>query len=544
MMERENFATPVADPRGLRRFWLGALVALLLSPYVAVSLWGAKANLIGFFTDDSFYYLKTARNVFVAGFATFDGVNPTNGFHPLYFLLVTALAGLVPAPWFLNAVFLLHTATLWLAIFLLLSGAPTLTATGRMVSAALLAFPASFLFVWVSAGMEASLVVLATVLLFNAWLAAARLDFASCRANVWLSVAMTVFMLARLDLILVLLPFIAWFSAAQLRVYGNSARAALLNMVSAFALPLVCGTAYIVFEIVTTGHVVPVSGVVKQIYTVPFAASWHASTSNGKPALEVLAAAPMLISALALFWCGRNKNAAARPEQNALLLAAVAVVIYYLYLATYATNFYRWYFAMPAGAGAWIALHWFAQQEFRPNMSGRMLKVAGVAAALVAFASNVLFVWFIASSVSLSWHLLQIAQKLEQTTRPCDVAAVFDAGIVGYFSNRRVINLDGLANNYTYLNEYLLKGKLLEYLEEQGVSVYLLREQNAVNSREIASGQYEFVQFPADPRIKLRRQDELFRYIIPGDFTVIAYRYDSGNKTTCAATRAAHPPAA
>jgi len=103
------------------RLQLGALIALLLSPYLVLSLWGSEAQLIGFFPDDAFYYLKTARNVFEFGFATFDGVNPTNGFHPLYFLLVTALAGMAPATWFLNAVFLLHVTMMGLSIFLLLS---------------------------------------------------------------------------------------------------------------------------------------------------------------------------------------------------------------------------------------------------------------------------------------------------------------------------------------------------------------------------------------------------------------------------------------
>jgi hypothetical protein len=532
-------ATRIATAHCLQRFQLGALVALLVSPYVAVSLWGSKANLIGFFVDDSFYYLKTARNVLTAGFATFDGANPTNGFHPLYFMLVTALAGVIPATGYLNAVFLLHVATMWLAIFLLIAGARPLTAAGRTVIAGILTFPAAFLFAWVSAGMEASLVVLATVLLLNAWLAAARSDFKIRRSNLWLGFAMTVFMLSRLDLILALIPFIVWFSVAQLRVFRRSSSAALLNMSSVFALPLLCGTAYLVFEIVTTGHMLPVSAAVKQIYKIPFSESWRASTSNGKPALEVLASMPFVISMLALLWYGRSKNVyAAHPKNTALILTAISVIIYYINLASYETSFFRGYFAMPLAAGAWIAVHWFSEQEFKLEMTGRTRIVVGVAVTLVAFASNVMFVTYVSSTISLSRHLLQIAQKLEETTRPCDVAAVFDAGIIGYFSNRKVINLDGLANSYTYLNEYRLTGRLLEYLEQQGVSVFLLREQHASNSRDIASGQYEFVQFSADPRIKLRRQDELFRYVIPGDFNVIAYRYNGGGKSACAALQA------
>lgn len=41
--------------------------------------------------DDFFYYLQIARNLAEGVGSTFDGVNPTNGYHPLWMLVVTAL---------------------------------------------------------------------------------------------------------------------------------------------------------------------------------------------------------------------------------------------------------------------------------------------------------------------------------------------------------------------------------------------------------------------------------------------------------------------
>ena len=131
---------------------------------------------------------------------------------------------------------------------------------------------------------------------------------------------------------------------------------------------------------------------------------------------------------------------------------------------------------------------------------------------------------------------MQIAHKLNEVAQPCDIAAVYDAGVIGYFSNQRVINLDGLANSYTYLNKYLRPSKFLEYLEKEKVSVYLLRDQHVSNRSEVASGKYDLAQFIPDSRLKFRRQDELFRYAIPGAFTVIAYRYNNGSSATCAAS--------
>lgn len=534
----QNSTDSTANMGFHQRLQLGALIVLLLSPYLLLSLWGSEAHLIGFFPDDAFYYLKTARNVFEFGFATFDGVNPTNGFHPLYFLLVTALAGMVPATWFLNAAFLLHVTMMGLSIFLLLSRVQTLSPTARIALAAIFSFPAPFLFVWLSAGMEAPLVVLSTVLLLNGWLAASQLNFRSYRANLWLGVTMTVFILSRLDMILALIPFVAWLLVTQFRLARNSASAALMNLSSVLVLPLVSGISYIVFNIVTTGHMLPISAAVKREFFVPFAASWSASTGNGNLALTALAVSPILFSILAIFWSTHSKNKpGARQHVYAIVLAAISVVLFYIYLFTYASNFFRWYFAMPLAAGAWIAVHWLSQRNFRIPMKRGGAVVACMVLALVVLASNALFVRFVASSLkSTSWHLMQIAHKLNEVAQPCDIAAVYDAGVIGYFSNQRVINLDGLANSYTYLNEYLRPSKFLEYLEKEKVSVYLLRDQHARNRSEVASGHYDLAQFSPDSRLKLRRQDELFRYAIPGAFTVIAYRYNNGSNANCASS--------
>lgn len=48
--------------------------------------------------DDAFYYFKVAQNV-VAGYgSTFDGINPTNGYHPLWLVLLLPIAKFVHNP--------------------------------------------------------------------------------------------------------------------------------------------------------------------------------------------------------------------------------------------------------------------------------------------------------------------------------------------------------------------------------------------------------------------------------------------------------------
>ena len=53
-------------------------------------------------------------------------------------------------------------------------------------------------------------------------------------------------------------------------------------------------------------------------------------------------------------------------------------------------------------------------------------------------------------------------------TRPDDVIAATEAGPISFWSRRRVVNLDGLINNFEY-QQYLRDGRLAEYLKDEGV---------------------------------------------------------------------------
>ena len=125
---------------------------------------------------------------------------------------------------------------------------------------------------------------------------------------------------------------------------------------------------------------------------------------------------------------------------------------------------------------------------------------------------------------------MQIAKKLDEAAPAGAIAGTFDAGAIGYFSKAQVINLDGLANNYPYFENYLRPHRISEYFADQNVTVFLLRDEHAINRSEILSGNYGKARFGLDLRLELPARSELFRYSIPGNFTVIAYRYPPGEE--------------
>jgi hypothetical protein len=65
-----------------------SLVAILMATYLYAAL--SESHNFGtewFIRDDAFYYFKVAQNITEGRGITFDGVNPTNGYHPLWMLI-------------------------------------------------------------------------------------------------------------------------------------------------------------------------------------------------------------------------------------------------------------------------------------------------------------------------------------------------------------------------------------------------------------------------------------------------------------------------
>jgi hypothetical protein len=62
---------------------------LLAAAIISISLYAALSDsqnlsMRWFIRDDAYYYFKVAQNISEGHGSTFDGINPTNGYHPLW----------------------------------------------------------------------------------------------------------------------------------------------------------------------------------------------------------------------------------------------------------------------------------------------------------------------------------------------------------------------------------------------------------------------------------------------------------------------------
>ena len=502
-------------------------------PFVWVGLFAGDDFLIRFFPDDAFYYLETAWNFTHIGRVSFDGVNSTNGFHPLFFLVSALGTLLFPHHYMLNGFFLLRLVLIFAAIILCLK--KTDDFLGRRNSILLfpvLTLPLFFSYNWISCGMEAGLVIMATVFFFWSWVRAESHNFTDQRRNLLLGAAITLLILSRLDLILVLLPFVL-FIFRRLLQKGSALR--LQHALGIFILPLVFGGLYLRLNVVATGHLVPVSGVAKRLLAEPSRGAWEDFISAGW--LGCTRALLPLFGSLAVFIGAavpRLRKRLAPLPLHAILLLNAGLVIFYLYLyfyAFFALQYFFWYFSFPEAVLLVTAALLLGNMLPQTMLEGPRRRywawLLGFALLFNVTANSYFLFRLVPWEENTSYHLLHVAREVDRICGPEAVIGSFDSGTVGFFTKGRVINLDGLANNFDYLENYLVTQNIKEYLSEQGVSHLLVAGEHLVNRRMVRRGDYQEARFQKDLSIHLPREKELYRYKVPGWCTLYLYRLGS-----------------
>ena len=81
----------------LHRWLEYGLILIFLVAGIFIAFGNEYSVLNWFQTDDAFYYFKVAQNIVEGKGSTFDGINLTNGYHPLW--LIVCLPVFVLARW-------------------------------------------------------------------------------------------------------------------------------------------------------------------------------------------------------------------------------------------------------------------------------------------------------------------------------------------------------------------------------------------------------------------------------------------------------------
>ena len=455
--------------------------------YAAVSL----------IVDDTYYYLQTAWNAKMLGFVTFDGLHATNGVQLLWFIIIFLLALLAKT----KAALLFTT----LAVSFLFNGLCCLVIlkVGAVLKQPVLAlFMASL---WAlqslpfriySMGMENSLHAL--VFWCVIWQSVEFLIRVqnNNKPNFWgLTVVLILNAWTRLDsalisavLFMFCVGMLAYTHRHNLRLFLQRHSKALAgsSFLAGFGLVLQLTA----FRLMGDSFL-PVSALVK----TSGAGRGSAIEPIAKLAEVIILGIPsilqgrfpnlililLVISGILLVLLARvairDHSDEIRAFLNLWSCLLVGEIIYYGYIALSDVEYspyFIWYrspsFIFWIITGALIALFTFAQTKlFKPSFN--FLKWAPVGFSVVIFA---VAIYMFARSINFTSKLYvaryNAALWIAENSSPNTVFASWNAGQLGFFSDRTFINLDGLINNVDYY-ERVLQGStpLTDYLMENDV---------------------------------------------------------------------------
>lgn len=412
--------------------------------------------------DDAFYYFEIARNIADGHGSTFDQINPTNGYHPLWAYLLVLVGVLVRSPEaFVTVVLILQSLMIcyvWTITYSLLF-------PQKEKRALLLAGLISILFTWnyyiaktVINGLESALfIALAATFLWlsvRAWSDRTRLSWG--RACV-LGVVGALVILARLDgIFFVAGVLMAWIMIGESRPSQMWPRFAVVAIVPFAALGV-----YMYLNWRTFGLWMPVSGFVKRVV-------WPTGpTVRSVAAFGVFAA---------ILFCGlraavdRRVHKFSSPAYGTAVALTVILAIYQAdaWLIRGQILVEQWYLSPHL---LWAFVISVLVADRLANSKRRRLFAFAMGTAATVGVTGIAASWAVRLERTSQDHPLAIREAADWINANLPETAVlagWDVGQLAFYCTPRVVNLDGLVNSPEYV-DYLRSNRTIEFMDKCGV---------------------------------------------------------------------------
>lgn len=433
----------------------------------------AGAGFLTFYEDDFFYYLRIAQHIAAGHHSTFDGTHLTNGYHPLWMLILVALVRLFgtgpPLFFALQGLALLSV----LATYAMAVRAMASVASGpRWLTVFLAAAVATSTLLLVGGGME---VLLAIPLVVGMVLFRFRYFTWTLRSAFLLGLIAAALVLARLDAAILVAMMVA------------------LDFVMASAVPLwqrlrcagafLCGASpvalYLILNKLWFGTLMPISGQSKQMrfHHWPSAALFLRSPIG--PPQRIFVVYPLVLASVAgLVLLPRLRRKPALRGRFACVLALLLFPFVYIVTLSVLSDWpvWEWYLYPLIGSGLAAAVLLTTAIDRRVERTFQWLR------------------WPLVTLLFLVWIVFCRAQWINTTRRNALVFSNYlggaeiagfankhpgiygmgdRAGIPAYLYSGPMVQLEGLVMDKTLLNDIRLQRPLSEVLRDYNVRYYV-----------------------------------------------------------------------
>jgi len=473
---------PVNIATYLRPVWVACAIAALATVHYVWLILLPHETLVCFIPDDAFYELQLARHFLASGKWSFDGgYTTTTGFHLLNIYLMSLAPRLLNHPWL--------AIKFWMAIGLTLSILSVFTITNfanekfgpfALIPAFLILTAPSFTL------QSTGLLEYPYVMLIAALYITAIFLWHEEHRSMLLGICFLGFLgsVARSD-----------FGGLPFAIALICSIAYLLKLHREYLLKSLCGLAGaaagvsfdFLHNFLFSGHFLSGSAMTKALWgkRVGYSAARPIvlllfTLTSSSLALVLLLVSVLVVLAIRLLRTG-NEKLTLEPKDlennDRTLLAGCGLCAIILYLLVYGAvpSFQPWYTV---------------------NLIIPMVLVLGAASSLVAFdrtmrsylvgAVALLSIVNVVNTYEPVWnfqrYMLEMAEYI-QDHRAAGRIGGWNVGIVGYFTDGKVINLDGLMNDQIY--PYALGGTVEQYIDQSRIK-YLVDFPNQIEDPKLS----------------------------------------------------------
>lgn len=485
----------------------GIILLSLMNLFAAVNL-PEQQFLHGIVLDDTVYYSKIATNVVNGHGFTFDGLNPTNGFQPLWQLIVVGLAYYVEDQIQLLRLMSAVSGVLWIGAGLLVYRAvrgylgeyPSL-----LVLAGLLLTPNLQMISLrgMETGIFAFLLAALLYLLERDYDRLFQLDQEVPAGRfLTLGAVMGLLGLARVD------AYIFSMLALLGIVIANRPAIWRPKVVGMALVPAVIGSAYVLWNLTAFGNLTPVSGSVKRFYVQQASAGTSFSNDLWLMVRYIFDMSTHLFTRVIEVIAWKEYQLPIEGQRLVTLLGLLflagmlALVLVPQFRRTWAAGFNRLIY-LNALMGTGVVLHLalfvlllpnfliYGTWYYVPQYMALWILIGFLAAALARSLRRAVWLGVALSVVTLGWMGYASAWYftkggigldvrtsvferagvwLNQNLPPNQRIGAFSSGILALkATNHTVVNLDGLVNSKEYLDEYLKPGKFPAFIHQNQI---------------------------------------------------------------------------
>ena len=437
------------------------LVLVVICSWLTI-IWCWEPAFLTLTVDDSFYYFKTALNISEGHGASFDKLNITNGFHPLWMLILALLSYFVvqPSLIFVKIVLSLETLIVFTAAVILNqtfeSQKPIFI---RLFSFLCLNF--YFFKVFVN-GLESAILFLCISLaLYRFHRSLVKSDNSRKNLSI-LGVLAGLTGLARVDAVFfsATFCFLTSFTLSHRDTNFRFTEFIKNLLVTTISCGLVIGP-YFLWNILVYGHITPVSASIKI----------GDATVNFRMSIVALGSIiALIIPLVSLKKAGLFEKGSLGIRFSDHSLAVIASPLFSYAAFTILVNL--------GLRGIRIPEIWYLSPIFASFVLLSACKYASLEIATrTRLKKTFVLCFLIFTAITWSyrvnpatWVSYKAAMEnglwLRDNTSLRSLAAGWSCGIAAYFSDRQFINLDGLINSWTYKTDYLDTAKTDVFIQQ------------------------------------------------------------------------------